>query len=301
MFQLARFLIPLVIVFVILEVCTSQPVKSSLPRPYKCGNDDSPRILHGPAVGIGQFPWTALIQYRKANGSLSFNCAATLINERYVLTGAHCISGLPETWQIVGVRLGEHDLQSEQDCEGEEEFKICADPHQDLSIEKIVVHEDYNATGRNFQSDIALIRLARDVVFSDFIQPVCLPIEAEDRQRNNTDQRAIEVGWSRTLNSPLTSNKRHKSLTIIKDPNICDEAYKNHGIMKLHDSQLCVSRAKNDVVCHTIGGSPLMQPVGRTLFLYGISSFGPTRCASNVPDVFTNVAKFVDWIESNIE
>lgn len=71
----------------------------------------------------------------------------------------------------------------------------------------------------------------------------------------------------------------------------------------MSDTQLCASREYDDSDCHAIEGSPLMQAVGgRTHFLYGISSFGPDRCGTNgTPDVFTNVAKFVDWIESKLE
>lgn len=177
---------------------------------------------------------------------------------------------------------------------------MCADPHQDISVEKIIVHEDYNATKGSPWNDIALIRLARDVVFSEFITPVCLPIEDEDRHRNNTNQKALEIGWSKTVGSAL-SDKRLKTVLTIVDRNVCDKVYKVHGI-NLRESQLCVSRDKDDNVCYAIAGSPLMQTVGSTHFLYGISSFGPTSCATkNVPDVFTNVAEFVDWIESKID
>lgn len=300
MIQFAKLSTSVVIVFLYLELCSGQPAKSSLPRPHLCGNANSPKVFSGPIVGIGEVPWTALIQYRKSNGALSFNCAGTLINERYVLTAAHCVREFPMSWETVGVRLGEHDIKTEQDCELEGPHKLCADPHQDISVEKIIVHEDYNATKGSSWNDIALIRLAQDVVFSEFINPVCLPIEDENRHRNNTNERAIEVGWSKTVDSRL-SDKRLKTVMTIIDRTVCDKVYKIHGI-SLHDSQLCVSREKDDDVCYAIAGSPLLQTVGRTHFLYGISSFGPTSCSTKiVPDVFTNVAKFVDWIESKIE
>lgn len=293
-------LIPATTVLLALELCFGQPVKSTLPRPHICGDANIPKIITGPVVGVGEYPWTALIHYRDPTEELSFSCAGTLMNERYVLTAAHCVREFPEDWKIVGVRLGEYDVKTDQDCEGEGPYKICADLHQDFSVEKIIVHEDYNATKVSSWNDIALIRLAQDVVYSEYIHPVCLPIGGEERHRNNTNQRAIEVGWSKTLEGSL-SDKRLKTLVTIKDRSVCDKVYKVHGI-KLRDTQLCVSRENDDNDCYAIAGSPLMQTVGRTHFLYGIASFGPTSCAlKNVPDVFTNVAKFVDWIESKIE
>ncbi|XP_039452924.2 CLIP domain-containing serine protease B4-like [Culex pipiens pallens] len=301
MIQTTKILLFFEIFVLIAVLCNGQPTKSTLPSRYQCGHANSPKILLGPGVSIGEMSWTALIQYRKPNGDQSFDCAGSLINERYVLTAAHCVSGIPRAWTIVGVRLGEHDLSTDQDCEQDGPDRYCADAHQDLPIEKIIVHEDYNRTKKNYLNDIALIRLERDVIFSEYINPICLPVDDEDRQRNITGQRAVEVGWSGT-NEYSDSNIRKKSFFRIQDHQSCNEGYKTRGVT-LSDSQLCASREYDDSDCHAIEGSPLMQAVGgRTHFLYGISSFGPDRCGTNgTPDVFTNVAKFVDWIESKLE
>lgn len=300
MFRKYRFLLTFMLLALFSILSNGQPTKSTLPSPYQCGNANSPKILRGRQVDIGEMAWTALIQYRKPNGNQSFNCAGSLINERYVLTAAHCVTGIPKDWKIVGVRLGEHDLRSDPDCEEEGPYKLCADPHQDLQIEQIIVHEDYNATRKDHWNDIALIRLERNVIFSEYINPICLPVEEADRQRNNTGRKAVEVGWSGTIESSM-SDKRLESLLIIQDQQSCKELYRSKEVI-LSDTQLCASRGKDDLVCHAIAGSPLMQIVGRTHFLYGISSFGPKGCgASSFPDVFTNVANFVDWIESKLE
>lgn len=68
------------------------------------------------------------------------------------------------------VRLGEHDIRTDIDCNknGDE----CT-THVDVDIEVIYVHKDFNL--RLMKNDIALVRLSREVEFTDHIQPICLP------------------------------------------------------------------------------------------------------------------------------
>lgn len=254
-------------------------------------------MIGGSRPLLGEYPWTALIQYRKPDGKLEFSCGGSLINSRYVLTAAHCISGIPKNWKIVGVRLGEYDLSSAgPDCENDD----CADPHIDVAIDKLIVHEDHNNEPRSQWDDIALIRLDRDVTFSEYIRPICLPIDDETRPSNTTGLRVTEVGWSRTVNTRLSDTKMRSELKILNRSE-CDTAYQQQGIT-LRDTQLCVSRPKIGDVCHGIAGSSLMHHIGRSLYLIGITSFGPTGCGNkNIPDVYTNVASYIDWIESKME
>lgn len=298
MTQLIRLLIPIALLGSTILVCSGQPApKATLPRPNECGIGQSDRLYGGNVPFLGEFPWTALIQYRKPNGDLLFSCGGSLINSRYVLTAAHCISGIPKNWKIVGVRLGEHDLsKAGPDCEEDE----CADPHIDVAIEKLIVHEDHNNEPRSQWDDIALIRFDRDVTFSPYISPICLPIDDEVRTGNKTGLRVTEVGWSRTVESRISDTKMRSDLEILNHSE-CDTAYQPQGVT-LRDTQLCVSRPKHGDICHGIAGSSLMQRVGALNYLIGITSFGPTGCGNkNIPDVYTNVPSYIEWIESKME
>lgn len=298
MTQLIRLLIPIASLVSIVLVCHGQPApKATLPRPNECGLGQSDRLIATALPFLGEYPWTALIQYRKPDGKLEYSCGGSLINARYVLTAAHCISGIPKNWKIVGVRLGEHDLSNAgPDCEDDH----CADPHIDMAIDKLIVHEDHNNEQRGQWDDIALIRFAQDVTFSAYINPICLPIEDEVRTGNTTGLRVTEVGWSRTVSSRLSDTKMRTELEILNRSE-CDTVYQPQGI-DLRDTQLCVSRPKHGDVCHGIAGSSLMRQVGGSLYLFGITSFGPTGCGNkSIPDVYTNVASYIDWIESKLE
>ena len=59
--------------------------------------------------------------------------------------------------------MGEHDLENLKDCEEVDENDIdCADPVQDIMVEKIITHPKYDSI--NYFNDIALLRLATAAV-----------------------------------------------------------------------------------------------------------------------------------------
>lgn len=101
-----------------------------------------------------------------------------------------------------GVRLGEHTISNEgKDCKETE----CADVPVDRNIEKITVHEDYDANSKNQLNDIALVRMNRDVPSSHYIQPICLPTQESLNSRNIIGHRLTVAGWGRTETGMIAS------------------------------------------------------------------------------------------------
>lgn len=80
--------------------------------------------------------------------------------------------------QPVVVRLGEHNLKSDNDG---------AQP-VNYAIKKIFRHPDYNPPAK--YNDIALLKLDRKVQFTKFIQPACL--YTNDTFRVN---KTVATGW----------------------------------------------------------------------------------------------------------
>jgi len=66
------------------------------------------------------------------------------------------------------VRLGEHDLDTDKDCDEEEE-DACADPYVEFDVEDSFPHPSYSLS--HFQNDIGLIRIKGTANFRTGVSP----------------------------------------------------------------------------------------------------------------------------------
>uniref|UniRef100_A0A1Y1LCA4 Peptidase S1 domain-containing protein n=3 Tax=Photinus pyralis TaxID=7054 RepID=A0A1Y1LCA4_PHOPY len=273
-------------------------MSSLLPDKYDCGQSSAEKIFGGEVADMFDFPWIALIKYKTLDG-YGFHCGGSLINTRYVLTAAHCLIGkdLPEA---VSVRLGEYNLELDLDCTSTPEYPMCADKHIDIPIAEMVVHEHYRPFDDNQYNDIALLRLARDIPYTDFIKPVCLPIYPNLINEYFVGTNATTAGWGRTETQRSGSSIKMKVTLPVRSNLDCKDVYASRRV-SLSTQQLCVGGESGKDSCKGDSGGPLMHlytaPGEINWYIIGIVSFGPQICGLNGwPSVYTRVTEYVPWI-----
>ncbi|XP_045134953.1 inactive serine protease scarface-like isoform X2 [Portunus trituberculatus] len=111
---------------------------------------------------FGEFPWmAAVVNSAPFMGmpSYRFVGGGTLIYPRVVLTAAHKVVNV--NVNHLAVRLGEWDTQKEQEPY----------PHQDIEVEKVVVHPKFFAPALFY--DVALLFLKEEAVLAPHVNTLC--------------------------------------------------------------------------------------------------------------------------------
>ncbi|XP_043652928.1 serine protease 7 [Drosophila teissieri] len=275
-----------------------QPSQGSvLPSPPKCGpHSFSNKVYNGNDTAIDEFNWMALLEYVDNRGRRELSCGGSLINNRYVLTAAHCVIGAVETevGRLTTVRLGEYDTSKDVDCVDE----ICNQPILQLGIEQAIVHPQYDPANKNRIHDIALLRLDQPVLLNEYIQPVCLPL-VSTRMAINTGELLVVSGWGRTTTARKSTIKQRLDLPV-NDHDYCARKFATRNI-HLISSQLCVGGEFYRDSCDGDSGGPLMRRgFDQAWYQEGVVSFG-NRCGlEGWPGVYTRVADYMDWILETI-
>ncbi|KAF2905284.1 hypothetical protein ILUMI_00878 [Ignelater luminosus] len=278
--------------------------KDIFPSRTVCGRQEQDKIFGGEGTAIGEFTWMALLEYQRPHGK-RISCGGSLITNRYILTAAHCLLRIPETWKLLSVRLGEHNLETEEDCEVDTEgFKECSDDPIDIPVEKEIPHELYDPKDPSQTHDIALLRLSREVEFTDFIQPICLPLTQRLKNEYYIGQTMTVIGWGRTETRSQSDIKLKVDIPI-RSKSDCAPMYRKYGVT-LKSSQVCAGGIDSKDACGGDSGGPLIildkTETEHNYIEYGIVSLGPIACGvKNLPGVYTRVADYIDWIRAHIE
>lgn len=250
------------------------------------------RIVNGTAAEYQMWPFIAMIGFRGYGGIGQF-CAGSIINDRHILTAAHCFRG----WGVISPQQFTVTLGAYSKVDSEDAAKAN---QKTYFIAKVTCHENFEARADTIIYDICLVQLTESISFNENVKPVCLP---ENDIPPSPGTNCIVAGWGETENTGDNSILQ-KAIIPIVDAKRCQAFYDEEGVNIRGDQHLCAGYKEGQVdACQGDSGGPLvcMSPFGNYPELYGIVSFGVGCALPGNPGVYTNVARFRTWLKSAVE
>ncbi|XP_076059943.1 transmembrane protease serine 9-like [Oratosquilla oratoria] len=237
-----------------------------------------------PDTSFGEFPWQALVFF----SNYTFKCGSTLIGDKWVLTAAHCVSGLYA--DQIRVRLGEWEVNA---------FKEPK-PYVDVEVKAIHIHPEY-VPGPVY-NNVAVIELASPVTYDYHINRVCLGNGEHPDASAYAGKRCWSTGWGKDAFSGGNYQYSLKKVDLpILDHNTCQNLLRNTRLGRyfvLHKSFLCAGGEENKDACRGDGGGPLVCEENGRYTLVGITSWGIGCGTKDIPGVYADVAYAHTFINS---
>ncbi|KAJ8399975.1 hypothetical protein AAFF_G00407050 [Aldrovandia affinis] len=252
-------------------------VKASYSQLNVCGTPPlNTRIVGGQDAPEGYWPWQASL-HRDGDHF----CGGSLITEEWVMSAAHCFfSTNVAPWTIY---LGRQSQQG-------------SNPHEvSIGVIQIIIHPDYDSFSSD--SDIALLRLASPVNFTDYIRPICLAASNSSFHKG-TD--SWITGWgdiNEGVPLPFPQTLQEVEVPVVGNKE-CNCLY---GVGSITNNMICagLSTGGKDS-CQGDSGGPMVSKQNSVWVQSGIVSFGIGCAQPEFPGVYTRVSRYETWINSQI-
>ncbi|KAF5284545.1 hypothetical protein FQA39_LY16995 [Lamprigera yunnana] len=224
-----------------------------------------PRVVNGTDADIRDYPYVVSLRFLVIHF-----CGASILNERYILTAAHCFLSFNSD---LSVQFGLTDIDLSYE--------------QSIEVAVVRAHKDFKPVvpGPN---DIAVLKLKSAIPFGQYAQPVVLPLQNEVAP---VGARSVLVGWGATVDEGTSST----TLQMVQL-----KLYSHEACLAAHPSVVYKYNLCSGVdegwkgQCGGDSGGPLTAG-GKQI---GVVSWSVKPCgAKGYPGVYTRVASYINWIE----
>ncbi|KAJ8712868.1 hypothetical protein PYW08_008172 [Mythimna loreyi] len=250
-------------------------------------------VVNGSLTLEGQWPWHIAV-YQTQEVDNKYLCGGTLVSHKHVITAAHCVTRR-ESERVVNhntltVYLGKHNLRT------------SIDGVQIKFVKKIFVNPNYNAS--SYSSDVAILELVEPVKYTDWVRPACLwPDNATDLN-NVIGKNGSVVGWGYD-----ETGKPSVELNLVEMPVVsqetCIQSHREFFERFTSDYSYCAGNRDGSSVCKGDSGGGMVFKMNGIWYLRGLVSLSliqpnTTLCDPSHYAVFTDLAKFLPWIQATV-
>ncbi|XP_051876972.1 coagulation factor IX-like [Pristis pectinata] len=236
---------------------------------------DHTRIVGGEECRKGQCPWQAMLLNEFKNETF---CGGTILNEKWVVTAAHCFVD-PVEFRVV---VGEHNIRKPEHTE------------QYHSVENVTLYPSYNPNRSRYDHDIALILLKTPINFTPFIIPICLPEKHFAERVLMAQSYGTVSGWGRLYTLGDFPQVLQRIDIPYVDRSICKESSK----FSVTGNMFCAGFPDGSKdACQGDSGGPHVTRYKNTWFLTGIVSWGDGCAVAGRYGFYTRVSKYYAWIK----
>ena len=212
-------------------------------------------------------------------------CSGVLLNRRFVLTAASCLSRAPPSLppSAILVRIGNHHINVE--APGEDTVPVLY----------VLPYPAFDE--KTLQGNIAVLYLARDVMRAGFSQVSPAQLLNLPRERGSVSEQRVEakvMGWGHHSRPKAPLPTLHQDSVFISSPQFCNMSYNR----QVNEDMICVY-GKNGSLCSVDDGSPMIaQGKDNLWILLGVFAWGNTCGLFPKPVVFTKIdSEMISWLQ----
>ncbi|XP_059488224.1 enteropeptidase-like [Neocloeon triangulifer] len=258
-------------------------------------------VTNGENTVRGQHPWHASLSRETETERVADSCGATLISKKVLVTAAHClfdVDGSSLNARHVDVTLGMHNRSNLQEN------------RQKFTAASLVIHPGYNHSKVDFKDDIALVILAEEVNFNDFVRPICLWNDDYDLNKI-ANKSVMVVGWGFTLDHEQPEILQKAKLKVVSYEDCFESKSKFFSKYMRPTENFCagIPQAQTSACKGDSGGGLTFYDRDDTKrhFLRGVVSASPGKritpnfrsCDPAHYALYTDVTNYMDWIVEN--